>query len=349
MLLLLTSAAHAPVAAWMEAECARRGVPHLRLYTEEFPQEIELSARPTEAGLRGSLACGGGEIALDTIGGVWQYLAAEVQPDPELDEVAARLVQQESRETLRGLYRALEHVPWINPPHIERAAGHRAYQLRLAAQLGLRTPRTLITNRPDHAATFLEECGGQMVYKPISPLVLTDADGEPTHVAYVTPITRESLSEHAEGIALSPCLFQEIVPKQRDLTVYVVGRRVWATAIESDGQTDEVDYRRGGLWSRPHRPALLPPALERRCVQLTQRMGLRMCNFDFVQTPDGEYVFLDANPTDLWAAIEQLVGFPICASIVDELLGVDTLADHPYLRDRALEFAPSLYAMPKGA
>ena len=70
-------------------------------------------------------------------------------------------------------------------------------------------------------------------------------------------------------------------------------------------------------------------------------MGLRMSNIDMILTPDGEYVFLEANPNGQWAWIEDCTGFPLTTALVDELLGIDTLASHPYIKDRSLNFLPS--------
>jgi glutathione synthase/RimK-type ligase-like ATP-grasp enzyme len=328
MLLLLTSAPQQRIADRVSAECDRRGVPSMCLQTERFPQDIVLAAVPDDGPPRGWIECDSQVADLAEIEAVWCYLPGEVQPDPELDSVAATLLRQESRETLQGLYRTLEDRPWINPPHAERAAGHRLYQLRLAASVGFTVPQTLLTNRPERAAAFLERCGGQMIYKPVSHLVLCDEDGSPAAVGYATAITRESLREHADTIQLAPCLFQELVPKRADVTAYVIGRSVWAALIESQAAwvEDRVDYRRNGLWACAHVPLALPAAVERMCRELTAQMGLRMCNIDLALTEADDYVFLDANPTDLWAGVEELTGLPLCAAVVDALLDVDTLA-----------------------
>lgn len=346
MLLFLTSAAHKAVADWMAAECARRDTPFLCLYTEQFPQDITVVALPVAGHLAGKVRYGDRSCQWDSITGVWCYLPGVTTLDPELDSVSAQLIQQESREALYGIYRALDDRRWINSPHAEHAANYRAYQLRLASQVGFQIPATIITNHPDDAIAFLRRCNGQMVYKPISSFVLHDVEGNPTDITYVTLITDENLLEHAESIRISPCMFQELIMKRCDVTVYVIGETVWATAIDSQQQAivNDVDYRRNGLWKSRHTPLLLPLRMEQMCREMTTRMGLRMCNFDFALTPDGTYVFLDANPTDLWAAIEALVGFPLCTAVVDALLGINTLVNHPYLKDRSLHFQPSVNA-----
>jgi glutathione synthase/RimK-type ligase-like ATP-grasp enzyme len=143
-------------------------------------------------------------------------------------------------------------------------------------------------------------------------------------------------------------VFQEVIRKKFDITLYVIGDYVWAAAVtpslNGNDDGDNLDYRRNGLWSQEYTPIVLPPQVERACVQLTRQQGLRMCNIDLILTPEGEYVFLDANPTDLWVGIEHLVGFPLCAALVDVLSGTHTLADHPYLRDCSPVFRPSAYS-----
>lgn len=342
MLLFLTSENHQVVADWMAAECERRAVPYLRLYTQQFPQEILVTVKPSHERLEGVIQLAEREVPIGDITGVWHYLAESSRPPSGLNPVHARLVRQESDETLKGLYLALSDRRWVNPPHREQAA-YKIYQLRLAAQIGLKTPRTVITNDPCEVLSFLHLCGGQTVYKPMHGLVLADATGLPSQVAYVTLLRQGDIESHLDSIQVAPCMFQEYIPKKLDLTVYVVGRYVWATAIESQGEAIEhkVDYRKNGLWTCPHTPVLLPAKIEQMCLEMTRRMGLRMCNFDLLFTSDGEYVFLEANPTDQWISVEDQIGFPLCTAIVDELLGVDTLANHPYIKERSLQFVPN--------
>jgi hypothetical protein len=340
MLLFLTSRDHQVVADWMAAECDLRGVPHSRLYTEEFPQKVTVTVEP---GLEGTIRLAERQVTLADVEGVWHYLPGACQPLPDLDPIPAKLVWQESETTLGGVYRSLADRRWVNWPYNAQVAWYKAYQLRLAAQVGFKTPRTIITNHPDEALAFLHACGGQMVYKPMRPIQLTDPSGLPSHQVFVTLITQADIEAHLDSIRVGPCMFQEFFLKTNDLTIYVIGERVWAAIIHSQDETVEhkVDYRQNWLRGCAYSPVLIPPQIEEMCLQMTRQMGLAMCNFDLILTPGGDYVFVDANPTDQWILIEDLVGFPLCAAIVDELLGVDTLGDHPYIRDRSLDFRPN--------
>jgi glutathione synthase/RimK-type ligase-like ATP-grasp enzyme len=176
-----------------------------------------------------------------------------------------------------------------------------------------------------------------MIYKLMHPLFANDADGEALGL-YTTLITESDIEARLESVRMAPCLFQEYIPKHYELRVNVIGNYVWAAGIFSQAaEQTQIDYRHDTVGCS-HAPVLVPPMLERMCIRLARHLGLRMCNIDLILTPAGEYVFLEVNPNGQWAWVEDLVGFPLAAALVDELLGVDTLAEHPYLKQRSLRF-----------
>ena len=339
----VSSEKHQPIVDWMTAECAFRHIPYFCFYSERFPQNVAVTIRPDKSYLEGNLYLAEYKTLLQNITGIWYYHAGQSSLPRDLDPSYAQMVFHQTEETMKGLYLALKDKRWINPPHRERVAWHKSYQLRLAAQIGLKTPRTVITNDPQEAFAFLDDLGGQAVYKPITSLKLTDTNGNLTHLAYATLITKFDIEAQFDSIHVAPCMFQEYISPQYDLTVYVIGKYVWATAIHSQKTTEEhqLDYRKNGMWDLPYVPTLLPYKVEQMLLDMTCQMGLRMCNFDMLYTKEGEYIFLEANPTDLWAKVEDLTGFPLCTAIVDELVGVDTLASHPYIKDRSIHFRPN--------
>jgi glutathione synthase/RimK-type ligase-like ATP-grasp enzyme len=327
-------------ADWVEAECDRRGVPYLRFCTETFPIETRLSVAISGGEAGGWIRTGAGETPIEKITGVWYRRPGEITIDPALDEAYTRFAQMEAEETLRGLYRVLWDRRWISPPHHLAAANHKIYQLRLARTLGFQTVPTLVTNDPAEALAFFTACGGEMIYKPLRQVAISYTDGN-AYGIYTTLITKQNLEQHLDGIRYIPCLFQQLIPKHYELRINVIGDRVWTTAIYTqEAEETKLDWRPFTETVR-HEPILLPPALEAKCLELNRRLGLRMSNIDMIVTPGGEYIFLEVNPNGQWAWIEDMVGFPLATALVDELLGVDTLADHPYLKERSLHFAPN--------
>ena len=339
MLLFLDQAADSH-ADWVEAECDRRGVPYVRLCTEQFPYTLRLSVGIHQGELNGWMHLPTADIPWANITGVWYRRPGEVTPHPDMDEVYERFARMEAQETLDGLYRALWDRRWVSPPHHVRAANHKIHQLRLAHHVGFQTVPTLVTNDPADAQAFFEQCGGNMIYKTLRQVPIAYADGEARGI-YTTRITHETLEEHLDSICFIPCLFQQLIPKQYELRVNVIGERVWTTAIYTqENAHTQMDWRPHTDDCR-HAPAFLPQQLEAQCITLTRKMGLRMSNIDLIATPEGDFVFLEINPNGQWAWIEDVTGLPLATALVDELLGVDTLANHPYVKDRSLEFEPN--------
>jgi glutathione synthase/RimK-type ligase-like ATP-grasp enzyme len=169
------------------------------------------------------------------------------------------------------------------------------------------------------------------------PLFKEDADGQPLGV-FTTLITQSDIDMHLESVRIAPCLFQEVIPKQYELRINVIGNYVWSAAIYSQAEErTQLDYRHD-IEGCVQAPVLIPPLLEAKCIDITRRLGLRMSNIDMIVTPDGDYVFLEANPNGQWLWVEKHVGFPLTHALIDELLGQDTLTHHPYIRDRSLHF-----------
>jgi glutathione synthase/RimK-type ligase-like ATP-grasp enzyme len=330
-MLLIISQAGDLHSDWVEAECDRRGVPYLRLCPRDFPQTLQLTLDLQGEALRGCFRLPGRQVSIDSLSGIWYRRPEPPAPHPDLDEAFARLVTQESQAVLHGLYRALWDRRWVNPPHADAAASFKVNQLCLAQAVGLKTPRTIVTNDPSEAAAFFDACGKQMVYKLLYPLQWEDSD-RIAYGVYTTLITPEALAAHLESVRVAPCQFQELIPKHYELRLNVVGEHVWAAAIYSqEADHTRLDYRYDTEGCR-HAPAAIPRALEETCLTLARRMGLRMCNIDLIVTPEGDYVFLEVNPNGQWAWIEDYTGLPLTQALVDELLGVETLAGHPHLQ-----------------
>jgi glutathione synthase/RimK-type ligase-like ATP-grasp enzyme len=49
-------------------------------------------------------------------------------------------------------------------------------------------------------------------------------------------------------------------------------------------------------------------------------LGMQYGAFDFIETPEGEHVFLEVNPSGEWGMLEKDLGYPISEAIADALL-----------------------------
>ncbi len=192
--------------------------------------------------------------------------------------------------------------------------------MRYAKQLGLRVPRALLTNDPQAAARFFEECQGEVIYKPLSQGVPRPQIGEPWQGAvYTTKLSRSALQEHLSTIAFTTTFFQEYISKAFELRINVIGSHVFAAEIHSQhSERAKVDLRLGyeDLHYGIH---TLPASIEEACCQLVTLFDLQFSAIDMLVTPAGEYVFLELDSNGQWGWIEHHTGLPLTETLVNLL------------------------------
>ena len=338
-MILFLDQEHDRHADWVEAECRARELPYLRLCTERFPLRVDISTELDGERLTGRIRTADQEIRIEEVTSVWYRRPEEPELHPDLPEGYREFARSECVSAVVGLYQALYDRRWVSRYDRILGANHKLYQMRLAGEMGFSTAPALITNDPDDAREFFDRCGGRMIYKPMRFELITDEQGHEYGI-YTSVVTEEHIDRCLESVSVVPCLFQELVPKAYELRVNVIGDRVWSAAIHSqESEETRLDFRVDAENLR-HEPIHLSEELEALCVEMTHRFGLRMSNIDFIVTPDGDHVFLELNPNGQFAWIEKTTGLPLTTALVDELAGVDTLADHPYIRDRSLVFEP---------
>lgn len=223
-----------------------------------------------------------------------------------------------------GLLLAHHGVFCVNPPPFGTAYEEKCCQLWTAAAVGLRIPPTLYTTRLPIVRDFYDEHAGSIIYKPFKPYISVvdlEVEGQVRASKLLTNRVRAGDLVEPEGFLPTPCVFQPYIPKQVELRIVVVGKRVFACAIHSQAsdRTRE-DWRRYDLDNTPHEPYTLPADIERKILQLMERLGLIFGSVDMILTPEGEYVFLEVNPNGQFDWIARLAGLPIYEHLAAMLL-----------------------------
>ncbi len=286
---------------------SRRGARALRLDTDHFPGRLALRA---ELGpdREPALFLDGHELAVDA---VWLWRLWPPRHDERLSAPHREAAQRESMTTLRGLLDLLADVPWIDPLDLGRAADNKTRQLRLARELGLVIPPTLITSEPAAVRRFFAAHDGQVVAKLQTSLGYSLAGG-----GLPTRLLRPADLDALDGLRHCPMVFQRYVPKARELRIAWVDGQAFVGAL--DGARCGVDWRHDSTASwEPH---ALPEAVHRRLAAWMARLGLRQGAIDMIVTPDDEYVLLEVNPSGEWGMLAQELGLPIGEALADALL-----------------------------
>jgi hypothetical protein len=116
-------------------------------------------------------------------------------------------------------------------------------------------------------------------------------------------------------------VFQELIPKARELRVAWVAGEAFAGALDASGTSrGQTDWRRAApeecRWQRGELPAEVSNGLR----LLMSELGLAFGAIDLICTPAGEHVFLEVNPAGEWGMLERDLGLPIAEAIAGTLL-----------------------------
>ena len=297
---------------------ARMGARPFRLNTDRFPASVKLSARAGDDQATHLLTDAGAPVSIAEICAVWARKLWTPQMDADLDERFREMCVRESVAAFEGFLDALHDTRWVNDIQRERAAENKQRQLRIAAQAGLRIPRTLVTNDPAAARQFFIETEGRMVAKLLRPL--TVSMNAPTLFVYTTQVREEDLAS-AETLRHSPMVFQELIPKERELRIAWVAGEAFTGALDASGTSrGQTDWRLAAPEECRWQRAVLPVEVSRGLQSLMSEMGLVYGAIDLICTPAGEHVFLEVNPSGEWGMLERDLGLPIADAIARALL-----------------------------
>lgn len=298
----------------------RRQVPYVRLDTDRLPQSYLQSTdfSGTDFGLL--LEVNGQSIDLKDVEVVWHRRQPPATLSEQIEPADREFALKEWKHFLAGTWHLLRDKFWINPLQAAEAAEIKPYQLRIAQSIGFEVPRTLMTNDPEEAIRFFDECSGQVVYKAFSQLIRDGQNGGAEGV-YTTRVQRSHLLSRKDQIRLAPCIFQEYVPKEVELRVIVVGNQIFTEEINTQKSTRASDdWRRYDLKNTAWGVYHLPSSLQKMIHNAMRQFGLVFGCVDLVLTPDGRYVFLEINPMGQWMWVESLTGLPLLAHFTEMLI-----------------------------
>jgi len=295
------------------AGVVRRGCHAIRLDTDRFPGESQLTTRVGPAGLSVRLRVDGRDVPMDAVGAVWMRRIFHAPRPDGLSDLEAGQCTREARAALDGFLSTLDQAEWLDPLPRVREAENKLVQLREAHKAGLRVPLTVVGNDPDEVHRLWDACGGHVVTKMLTPV--SRSMGAPPAAVYTHTLRAADL-EDLDGLALAPMIFQQRVDKVRELRVVYVAGRCFVGSLDATSD----DWRTGtpGATS-PWRTDALPDDVAARFAELMSALGLRFGAADFLRARDGSVHFLEVNPVGEWGMLERDLDLPIADAIAEEL------------------------------
>jgi len=290
----------------------------VRFDTNRFPGE-DLMTLGSEPG-RGKLKTAQGEVRLDEVDAVWyRRLRIGSGLPGEMDGQLRAPSIEEAKRSFRGMLATT--APFVMDPYQNiRFAENKQMHGVLASRVGLEVPDSLFSNDPEAVRAFAAAHPDGIVTKMQATFAVYREDEE--QVVFTNKMAREDLDD-LSGLRYCPMIFQEMIPKERELRVTIVGERIFCAGIDSRKLARAAhDWRReGDSFAKHWEPFALPEAVQAGLLRLMDRLHLNYGAIDVILTPDGRYVFLEVNPCGEFYWLELYADLPISTAIAEVLVG----------------------------
>jgi hypothetical protein len=251
----------------------------------------------------------GRSVDLAEVDVIWWRRSSTIQKSaPELDEIQLDVINRDWRAALRGALIAQFEGSWVSHPDYTDKASLKAYQLRLASAVGLRVPKTLISNRDEDVRRFIDDMNGSIV-KNVSGTLKT---------ALFASSIDETTCLSNSSIQSCPTIYQEIIRGSKHLRICIFGDDIFAAEI----RTENLDWRK----VLPTDISIVPVSddLAEKLFEYQRRAGLRMGIVDMKIDNDGEPVWLENNPQGQFLFVEGITSFPLAKRFAEFLFNEAT-------------------------
>jgi len=300
-MILLLSSPDDGVERWIAAHLDTNGVPYLVF----DPAQLLVDERCLVTGDRRAVFEVGGHDVLDVSAIHFRRPTPPAWVSQNRTEDGRSLMQSELLGLMDVFWDLHEDTYVIGAPR--HLSPNKITQQRLAARLGMVTPRYCVTNSAQVARTFWHHCDGRVITKCLGVPKL------PARTLYTSRIEDEAWLDDVEA---SPIFLQEEIPKSHELRVTVVGERCFTVRINSqDSPKTALDWRHLDEDVLVFEPVALAPEIERFCVSFLKQLGLVYGAFDFAVREDGQPVFFECNVNGEFGWVESETGLPISQTI----------------------------------
>jgi len=222
------------------------------------------------------------------------------QPDqpvnrPPVSETGEKSDGSAYRAFFESLAYMLETLPvrCVNRFSASCLVRNKGVQLRLARASGLKVPATLMSNTPEAVRDFFDQNPSDAVCKAFASHVWQQQGSNDIVVTETFRLNREQLPPD-EVFTYAPAIYQQMVKKQFDVRMVLMGERIYSFALRTPGNS--LDWRRdGALRNLDVETIHTPVDVESAILRFAQKTGVCFGVMDFAVDRGGEWWFLEIN------------------------------------------------------
>lgn len=225
----------------------------------------------------------------------------------------------EFTSTLHLLCKCLAEKKWL--ANYKSVKPDKFMVLNMAHSLGLRVPKSVITNNKMALFTDMPE---DIIAKSIADISFIETKNKDILSMYTFPLKplQESIPHN-----FLPTLVQEEIKKEFEIRTFYIDGQFFSMAIfsQNDPQT-KVDFRKYNFFT-PNRfvPYILEKAIEQKLLALLEYFDINTASIDLIYTPNGETVLLEINPCGQFGMMSQPCNYPLEEIVADTLIKFEKL------------------------
>jgi hypothetical protein len=246
-----------------------------------------------------------GPFAVEPGDAIWIRRPDVPTHNPNVSKADRKFAEQEYRAFYHCIAYTLETMPvWcVNKFSAARLIHNKAVQLNLARDCGLRVPATLLSNSPLRIREFVGQNPERTIGKGFSPHVWQREQEGSVSVTQTFELSPEQLPSD-EVLTYAPGIYQEMVVKEFDIRMVLMGNRVYSFALHNSRKA--LDWRQdAGLGNIEVKIVPTPPEVEKGILEFAQKSKICFGSIDFAVDNDGHWWFLEINEQGQFLWLDQ--------------------------------------------
>lgn len=193
----------------------------------------------------------------------------------------------------------------LSKPYLLRLSENKINQLIFASMNNYLLPKSFIGNDNHSLVIFSDK---KAIIKPLTTgKVYTNSECELYQTSYY--------NFDNDDISLTPIYLQDYIPKQYEARITVINNKFYTVRIDT---LDKLDWRKD---YENHKYTLIecPEKIKNECIKMLLHYNISFGAFDYIVTPNNDWVFLELNPNGQWLWLEEALNLDISKKIIEYL------------------------------
>lgn len=193
----------------------------------------------------------------------------------------------------------------LSKPYLLRMSENKINQLLFASINNFLIPKSFIGNDNN---TLKSYSNNETIIKPLTTgKVYTETECELYQTNYFNFAN--------DDITLTPIYLQNYIKKQYEVRITVINKNFYTVRIDTE---DKLDWRKD---YENHKYTIIecPEKVKKECNKMLSYYNLVFGAFDYIVTPNNEWVFLELNPNGQWLWLEEALQLDISNKIIEYL------------------------------